>query len=66
MAFTYCHIWLVVIIDGHSSKLLAHLLHGRDESRLEALILVEPLDSLANELKVHALVVLRIQEEIWL
>ena len=66
MVFTYCHIWLVVIIDGYGRKLLAHLLDSRDECRLEALILLKSFDGLADELKVHAFVILGVQEEIWL
>ena len=44
---TYSHVWLVIIIDPHRGEFPTQFLNSRDKSRLNGLILLEPLDSLA-------------------
>lgn len=58
---TYYGIWLIVIIDVLLGQLHTELFHRSDECRLDTLILIKPLDSLADEFKIHALVIFGVE-----
>jgi hypothetical protein len=59
-ASTYCHIWLVIITDTHGGEFPTQFLDSRNECGFDGIILLKPLDSLAQEFKIHALIIFRV------
>lgn len=60
----YRHIRLVIIVDVHRRQFLAHDFYRGYKSRLDTLILVKPSNSLAYEVRINALFMLRVQKKV--